>query len=593
MKKYLPAYSILHLVLFVFLSAAIFVNCKKSDNNSINSVPPDLTTKINSSVSGFVNDENELPVKNATVQFGTTTLSTDKYGYFEAKNIEVIKDAATVTVTKAGYFKGIKTFMASAGKSAFFRIKLIPKTIAGTVNGNSGGAVTLSNGLSVNLPANGVVNATTNAAYTGIINVAAYWINPTTAALPGIMPGDLRGVNTDGNVQLLTTYGMAAVELTGSNGELLQIATGKKATLSLPIPATLFSSAPASIPLWYFNEANGLWKQEGSAIKTGNNYVGEVNHFSFWNYDVPGSLIQLNATIVDNTNHPVPNAVVKISVVSNAINCRYGYTNSEGYVSGPVPANTQLLFEVYSNLNCGTLLYSQNIVASNESISLGTIAVASGNSLTTITGNVVNCSNAPVTNGYVMASNGNLYTRLNLNNAGAYSGLVFTCNNNTLTLSAEDLNTQMTGNSVTGNLNAGNNIIADIQVCSTSQQEYVNVTKNGTTQVYHYLFLSQASNTTYGVMMYMDAARTVYAGHLQFTQAGITKGSIQQLESINTTASSTATNMVITNPPMNVFITEYGAVGEYISGNFSGSFSQPPSNSPFPVTCNFRIKRTF
>jgi hypothetical protein len=35
--------------------------------------------------------------------------------------------------------------------------------------------------------------------------------------------------------------------------------------------------------LWSFDEAKGLWKEEGQAIKTGSNYVGDVSHFSFWN----------------------------------------------------------------------------------------------------------------------------------------------------------------------------------------------------------------------------------------------------------------------------------------------------------------------
>lgn len=41
------------------------------------------------------------------------------------------------------------------------------------------------------------------------------------------MPGDLRGIDTDGYMKGLTTYGMAAVELTGAGGESLQIADGK------------------------------------------------------------------------------------------------------------------------------------------------------------------------------------------------------------------------------------------------------------------------------------------------------------------------------------------------------------------------------
>jgi len=592
MNKFYPSKIFPALLILTLFLIAVFIACKKSDsnNNGIPASPPDLVTKISSSVSGFITDENDQPVLNASVQFGSAVITTDKYGYFEAKNIDVIKDAATVTVNRTGYFKTVKTYIATAGKSAFFRIKLIPKTITGTVSGNAGGTVTLSNGLSITLPANGIVTAATNAGYTGTVNIAAYWINPATIDLPQIMPGDLRGINTAGNVQLLTTYGMAAVELTGSGGELLQVAANKKATLVVPIPTAIASTAPASIPLWYFDEAKGLWKQEGAATKTGNNYTGEVTHFSFWNYDIPQSLVQLNATIVNNSNQPIPNAVVKISVVGNGANYRYGYTDVSGYVSGPVPANTALLFEVFSSFNCSTLLYTQNISATNANISLGTVTVTNGANLATITGNVVNCSNAAVTNGYLMFAEGNQYTRLNLDNTGNYSGVVLVCNTgNSATLIAEDLTSQMTSSPVVRNIGPGNNSMPPIQVCGTAQQEFVNIAKNGIPQAYHYLLLTQGTPTSYGIIFFADPTRTIPGGHLQVSQTGIAMGSTQILESI----SAGSSNMVISNPPVNISITEYGAVGQYMAGNFSGNFTQPPSNTSYAITCSFRIKRTF
>ncbi|MBP9098394.1 MAG: carboxypeptidase regulatory-like domain-containing protein, partial [Ferruginibacter sp.] len=273
------------------LAILIFASCQKEIDTDTGNVIvlPDFDTKVSSSVSGFVTDENDAPVMGSTVSAGSGTTTTDKYGYFEIKNVQVVKSAAVVTVNKPGYFKGIKTYIAESGKSAFFRIKLIPKTISGSINGSTGGNVTLTNGLVIALPANGVVNAATNVAYTGNVNVSAHWINPTASDLNQEMPGDLRGISTDGSLKTLTTFGMAAVELTGASGELLQIATGQKATLTMPIPAAILSNAPATIPLWSFDEAKGLWKEEGQAIKTGNTYVGDVSHFSFWNCDVPNN----------------------------------------------------------------------------------------------------------------------------------------------------------------------------------------------------------------------------------------------------------------------------------------------------------------
>lgn len=468
---------------------------------------------------------------------------------------------------------------------------MIPKTNAGTINGTIGGVVTLTNGLSINLPANAVVNATTNTSYTGIVNVSAHWLDPTAADLPSKMPGDLRAINTDGNLKLLTTYGMAAVELTGSSGELLQIATGKKATLNFPIPSSIASSAPASIPLWYFDENNGLWKEEGNATKNGNNYVGEVSHFSFWNVDVPGSFVQLSATIItDYQNNPLQFAKVKISVVGNPANFRYGYTDANGFVIGAVPANTQLLFEVYGNVNCTTSLYSQNVTTTTTNVSLGTITIpTSVNNMAIVTGTVIDCSNAPVTNGYVMVWGATAYSHFTLSNTGTYTGILSLCSNTSapVTITAEDLSTHMTGSPVSTTIVQGSNTIPVIQVCSTIQQEYVNITKNGVSQNYQYLLvLGNASN--YGIGFYSNATLTVPAGNFQFSQTGIGMGSLQDLTYL--ALGSSVMNMP---NPVKVNITEYGAIGQYIAGNFSGNFTQPPSNTPYTISCDFRVKRLF
>src|ERR1700712_3802593 len=146
-----------YLPLIAFMSVAFFLSCQKDIDHTSNTTnppgeTPDLSSRVTSSVSGFVTDENSEAVLGATVNFGSQSTTTDKYGFFEIKNADVVKTAAVVTVSKTGYFKGIKTYGATANKAAFFRIKLIPKTSAGTISASSGGNVTLSNGLIIALP---------------------------------------------------------------------------------------------------------------------------------------------------------------------------------------------------------------------------------------------------------------------------------------------------------------------------------------------------------------------------------------------------------------------------------------------------------
>jgi ABC-type sulfate transport system permease subunit len=107
------------------------------------------------------------------------------------------------------------------------------------------------------------------------------------------MPGNLTGITINNEQKILQTYGMIAVEMEGSSGEALNIAGSKQATISFPIPSAMLANAPATIPLWHFDETIGVWKEEGTATKQGNAYVGVVTHFSFWNCDVPAILSTL------------------------------------------------------------------------------------------------------------------------------------------------------------------------------------------------------------------------------------------------------------------------------------------------------------
>ncbi|MCY7292119.1 MAG: carboxypeptidase-like regulatory domain-containing protein [Ferruginibacter sp.] len=588
-------------ILTSIIAVLFFASCQKTVGIIETPTPPlitltaDLTTKVSSSVSGFVTDENELPVKNANVVVGTSTTITDKYGYFEARNVQVVQNAAMVTIIKPGYFKGIKTYIATAGKSAFFRIKLITKVTSGTLNATTGGTVTLASNLSILFPAAAFVNASTNVAYTGTVKVAAFKIDPTSADLPRIMPGDLRGLNIEGNLQILTSYGMAAVELTGTAGELLQIAAGKKATMTMPIPTTIIAFAPATIPLWYFNETNGLWKQEGTATKVGNNYVGDVSHFSFWNYDVPANFVQFNCTVVNGSGQPIPNVQVKISLVSNPNSARYGYTDSAGYVGGAVPNNALLLLEVFGNNGCNVASYSQTFTTTNVNVSLGAITISTATSLSIISGIVTNCSNAPVTNGFIIIQNGYLFSRHALSATGTYSVNRLLCGTapNNVTLTGEDITAAQQSNPAVYPIVAGVNTIPTIQACGVSIQQFVNYTINSTPYNYSVptdsLILTGAgSNTDYYVFV---GNTTTNNGTFRFVRTGIAVGSVQNLISF-TPFQIPATSIILN--PIGVNITEYGAVGQYVAGNFSGVVTgPPPTNTIYNVTCNFRIKRNF
>ncbi len=586
----------------LLFSLLLFISCQKeiSDTNPIPTEPtnelPDLSTKVSSSVSGFVTDENDAPVLGAIVTMGAGSFTTDKYGYFEIKNKDVVKNAAVVTVSMNGYFKGIKTYIAEAGKSAFFRIKLIPKTTAGTFSATAGGEVTSTGGLKISFPADAIAVAANGSAYTGTVNVAASWINPTAADLSRIMPGDLRGLDENGGLKSLTTYGMAAVEMTGAGGELLQIVSGKKATMTMPIPTAILASAPASIPLWSFDETKGLWKQEGSASKTGNTYVGDVSHFSFWNCDVPNNYVHFDCTVLDNAGAPVPFAFVKISVVGSPYNAGYGYTDSTGYTGGAVPNNAQLLLEVYSYYGCGTALYSQNFSTTSVNVSLGNITLNTGTTdMATITGTVTSCSQAPVTNGYIIMLKDGQYYRQNLNSAGEYELSTILCNTGSAVVSliAEDIAQGEQSIPLTYTLVPGNNAVPNIQACGVSTSEFINYTIDGVNYSYtppsdSVFMTGNGQNTNFILGGFSSTNNNTV--NMSITNTGIALNSLQPVISFQSLQVP-----LVPLTSVSATITEYGAVGQFIAGNFTGTFvtqqQTPPVN--YTVTCSFRVRRTF
>lgn len=591
-KTWYPLFFILPVIL-------LFFSCQKdasSKSDDQPATPSDLETKIAGTVSGFVIDENNAPVQGATVQFGSFTTATDKHGYFEAANIQVVKNAAFVSIAKTGYFKGIKTFIAATGKKAFFRIKLIPKTIAGSFSAASGGNVTLANGLRIALPANAIVNAGTNAAYAGTVNIAARLIEPSDADLNLMMPGNLRGLNTKNEIKLLKNFGVAAVELTGAAGELLQIAPGKNATLTMPIPSNMTADAPASLPLWYFDETRGLWKEEGSALRTVNSYTGDVAHFSYWYYFYPfPDAVDFSCTVVDAAGTPMKGLEVYINYNTLIYPVCYGITDSLGVAEGQVPANSQLVCKIY-NSNClSSTLYSQNFASTNTSISLGTITIPPALS-GTITGRLIDCNNQPINNGYLLIQRGEFYTRYFLN-APNFSIPVTLCGTNNIIVIGGDPQSGQEAVPQNITLSPGNNALGDILACGSSAIEFFNYTIDGNSYSINrsvpFNYMSQTpdslnSNAT-RILGYI-AYPTSSAITLGLSTVGIAPGNAQTA----TYFSSDITQLTTIPTPFNVNITEYGAVGQFIAGNFTGAVtSVAPPAATHTVSGSFRIRRNY
>jgi hypothetical protein len=276
---------------------------------------------------------------------------------------------------------------------------------------------------------------------------------------------------------MLVSYGMLAVELEGSAGEQLQIASGKTAKLRFTIPASLRSTAAVNIPLWSVDENTGLWKQEGSAVKTNDYYEGDVSHFSFWNCDISIPTVYLELTVVTSEG-PLPFTRVKITRV-NGGGSSYGNTSSTGHVGGLVPKNEPLLLEIMNN--CNQVVYTQNIAALTSNKDLGTITVTPSVQYSVqVNGSAVNCSNQPVTNGHALIYfEGHLYTGEITN--GNFSTTITRCSNSVANVEVVVVDKAASQQSITWSSTASTGTIntGALSACGISTNSYINYTLDG------------------------------------------------------------------------------------------------------------------
>ncbi len=401
-----------HFTLLLLIAISLLINsCKKHETITTPDpvVPYDAGTAITTAIAGKVTAQDGTALNGVEITIGTSTTITDVGGNFIIPQASINQKVGLVKATKTGYFVGSRTIIAQEKVINNVVIQLVKKTETGSFINATGGTVTTATGASIVFGVNAVATKT-GAAYTGTVKVSAYFLDPTSNNCFKEMPGDLRGINTSNNEQVLTSYGMMAVELQGSNGEALQIATGKTATLTFPIVTSIQANAPATIPLWFFDETKGMWIEQGTATKTGNNYVGTVSHFTWWNCDLLGPFIKYKIKFVGFHFFPIANALVTIARKVNGSNfssIANGITSSDGSISKLVPYNEALEIKVYESPLClGNMpIYTASISPLTQDTDGGTVTLSSNinTKVAFITGTVVNCNNKPVMNGYVIA----------------------------------------------------------------------------------------------------------------------------------------------------------------------------------------------
>ena len=270
------------------------------------------------SITGVVFQAGGNPLSGATITTGDQTTTTNEDGYFV---LAAVPEGSTlVGFANDGFMSTFRVAEVTASTAIHYPEIVLLAVEEGIVDGAAGGEITTGDGAgSVDFEANSFVSGS-GAPYTGDVTVQLNAMTTDDPDFYGTFPGEFAGVREDGSEVALVSYGFMTVELLGEDKSPLMLADGSTAELNLTLNPDKMANAPATIPMWYFDEVEGQWYEEGAAVLNGNTYTADVEHFTTWNWDVPVTdICSITGFVVDAMDNPVADVRVLSQGVGSAI----------------------------------------------------------------------------------------------------------------------------------------------------------------------------------------------------------------------------------------------------------------------------------
>ncbi|WP_298494519.1 hypothetical protein [uncultured Algibacter sp.] len=357
----------------------------------------------NSDFLGIISDEEGNAISDVQIAIGNSVAVTDINGVFIINSASVFEKFAHIKAEKEGYIIGSRVIVPKEEGVNQIRITLLEKTVIGSVNSGESSEISLPNGSKVSFE--GGFTDSNNNPYSGQVNVSMHYLEPNSRHIFSEMPGSLYAQNENNDPRNLETYGMLSVNLFSPSGEQLNIAENSLSMLEFPIADSQLNSAPDTIELWYFDEEQGYWKEDGIAVRTGNKYRAEVSHFTWWNCDIPYESVYFCFTtdLASASSHYVEirRGLTDQFIFSGEID----FNDGLDFECGLIPLNEEIEISIYGTGACENILIDQAIYgpySSDTSITITLPPLVDEISTTLITGNAFNCLGNPITNGYLL-----------------------------------------------------------------------------------------------------------------------------------------------------------------------------------------------
>lgn len=288
---------------------ALVAGCGSGDSGGVTPAPG---AQAAGTVTGqVVSSANNAPVNGATVKTDSGTTTTAPDGKFSVSS--PVGDRTIVRVAANGFADGFPVARVTSGQTTNLGVKLVPIGTTATVSVATGDTVSIPNSTArLTIPANSLVPQA-GGTPAGSVTVSLTPLNPSID--PNLMPGGFNGISAGGgSTQPIESFGALLIDIRDSAGTRYTLAQGQTASIRIPV-ATQSSSPPTTIPLWFFDEVVGVWREEGTARLQGSGsnryYEGDITRVAYWNADYLFDSIVVNGCVKDANGQLVANVRVE------------------------------------------------------------------------------------------------------------------------------------------------------------------------------------------------------------------------------------------------------------------------------------------
>ena len=271
------------------------------------------TTPNTGTVTGqVISSVTNTPVSGATVRTDAATAGTATTGADGKFSVTApVGDRTIVRVEATGFAEAFPIARVIAGQTTNLGVKLVPIGVTEPLTVGAGGTVSNSTA-QLTIPANGLVPRS-GGTPAGSVNVSLTPLNP--AVDTSLMPGGFNGISAGGgSTRSIESFGALLIDIRDSAGSRYNLAPGKTATIRIPV-GTQSANPPLTIPLWFFDETTGVWREEGTATLqvSGSTryYEGDIARVAYWNADQVLDTIVVNGCVKDANGQLVADALVE------------------------------------------------------------------------------------------------------------------------------------------------------------------------------------------------------------------------------------------------------------------------------------------